>query len=213
VVAVAATTGTALRPPLPRLDPAVGSRHWFGPHQRNQPRARLEAPRSQRSYILSATLIARQLAFGRDTVVMTVGDFSEAELLVRPVPAANHPYWQLGHLCDIEVNIVNSIRAGVLAELPADFRERFSSRQTKDDAALPGFGKEELLSLFGANREKTIALVKELTAEELDAASREDYAHIAPQLTDLLMLIVHQGMMHAGQMQVARRKLGKPILY
>jgi hypothetical protein len=162
---------------------------------------------------LSAIFIAAQLAFSRDTVLMTVEDFSEAELLVRPVPAANHPYWQLGHLCDIEADIVNSIRARTLGELPSDFRERFSSRRTKDDAALPGFGKLELLSLFGANREKTIALVKELTAEELDAAARKDYAHIAPQVADLLMLIVHQGMMHAGQMQVARRKLGKPILY
>jgi hypothetical protein len=162
---------------------------------------------------LSATLIARQLAFSRDTVLMTIEDFSEAELLVRPVPAANHPYWQLGHLCDIEVDIVNSIRAGTFAKLPGDFHERFSTRRIKDDAALPGVGKEELVSLFAANREKTIALVKELTAEELDAAAREDYAHIAPQVTDLLMLIVHQGMMHTGQMQVARRKLSKPILF
>ena len=160
-----------------------------------------------------ATLIARQLAFGRDTVLMTVEDFSEAELLVRPVPAANHPYWQLGHLCDIEVDLVNSIRARTLAEPAGEFRERFSSRGTKDDATLPTFGKEELLSLFGANREKTIALLKEMTAVELDAPAREDYAHIAPQVADLLMLIVHQGMMHAGQMQVARRKLGKPILF
>jgi uncharacterized damage-inducible protein DinB len=162
---------------------------------------------------VSAALIARQLAFSRDTVLKTVEDFSEAELLVRPVPAANHPYWQLGHLCDIEVDIVNSIRSGTLAEPAGEFRERFSSGGTKDETALTGFGKEELLSLFGANREKTIALLKELTAVELDAAAPRDYAHIALQVSDLLMLLVHQGMMHAGQMQVARRKLGKPILF
>jgi hypothetical protein len=52
-----------------------------------------------------------------------------------------------------------------------------------------------------------------LTATELEAAAGKDYAHIAPQVADLLMLIVHQGMMHTGQMQVARRKLGKPILF
>jgi hypothetical protein len=160
-----------------------------------------------------AELIVRQLAFGRDTVLMTVEDFSDAELLARPVAAANHPYWQLGHLCDIEVDIGNSIRARTLAELPAEFRERFSTRMVKDDSALTGFGKGNLLSLFSTNREKTITMVKELTADELDAAAREDYAHIAPQVADLLMLIVHQGMMHGGQMQVARRKLGKPILF
>ena len=77
---------------------------------------------------MSAALIARQLAFSRDTVLMTVENFSDAELLVRPVPAANHPYWQLGHLCDIEVDIVNSVRARTLAPLSDEFRERFSSR-------------------------------------------------------------------------------------
>ena len=160
-----------------------------------------------------AELIARQLAFSRDTVLMTIDDFSEAELLVRSVPAANHPYWQLGHLCDIEVDIVNSIRARTLADLPDGFHQRFSAQMAKDDNALPGFGKENLLALFAANRQKTISLVKDLKAEELDAAAREDYAHIAPQVADLLMLIVHQGMMHGGQIQVARRKLGKPILF
>ena len=96
---------------------------------------------------MSAALIARQLAFSRDTVLMTVEDFSEAELLVRPVPAANHPYWQLGHLCDIEVDIVNSIRSGTLAEPAGEFRERFSSGGTKNETALTGFGKEELLAI------------------------------------------------------------------
>jgi uncharacterized damage-inducible protein DinB len=154
-----------------------------------------------------------QLSFGRDTVVTTLEDFSDADLLERPVPAANHPYWQLGHLCDIEVDIINSVRAQTLAELPADFRERFSTRQVEDDAPVRAFGKIDLLSLFGANRERTIALVKDLTAEDLGAAAPDDYAHIAPHVADLLMLVVHQGMMHAGQMQVARRKLGKPILF
>jgi uncharacterized damage-inducible protein DinB len=109
--------------------------------------------------------------------------------------------------------MVNSIRAQTLAELPDDFRERFSTRQVKDDALLQIFGRENLLSLFCANREKTIALVKELTVEELDAPAREDYSHIAPQVADVLMLIVHQGTMHTGQIQVSRRKLGKPILF
>jgi hypothetical protein len=104
-----------------------------------------------------------QLSFGRDTVVTTLEDFSDADLLERPVPAANHPYWQLGHLCDIEVDIINSVRAQTLAELPADFRERFSTRQVEDDAPVRAFGKIDLLSLFGANRERTIALVKDLT--------------------------------------------------
>ena len=31
-----------------------------------------------------------------------VGDFTDADLLVRPVPNANHIAWQLGHLIDSE---------------------------------------------------------------------------------------------------------------
>ena len=36
----------------------------------------------------TAELIVRQLVFSRDTVLMTIAEFSDAELLVRPVPAA-----------------------------------------------------------------------------------------------------------------------------
>jgi len=49
----------------------------------------------------------------------------------------------LGHLCDIEADIANSIRAGAVSEMPGEFRDRFSTQ--KDEAAISGMGKDNLI--------------------------------------------------------------------
>ena len=43
---------------------------------------------------LTADVLKRNL----DMFVATIGDFSDADIYVRPCPGANSPAWQLGHL-------------------------------------------------------------------------------------------------------------------
>jgi hypothetical protein len=45
-------------------------------------------------------------------------------MLTRPVPGANHPAWQLGHLIVAETNAVNLVKPGAMPELPAGFGDR-----------------------------------------------------------------------------------------
>ena len=54
-----------------------------------------------------------------------LGDLSDADLLVRPVPNANHIAWQLGHLISSEKHLLGSQEIGaVWPELPAGFAEQ-----------------------------------------------------------------------------------------
>ena len=63
-------------------------------------------------------LLADSYAKNLEMVKMTLADFSDAEMLVRPVPGANHANWQLGHLVVSEVHIIGALGAK-MPELPA----------------------------------------------------------------------------------------------
>ncbi len=77
---------------------------------------------------------------------MYLGDLSDADLLVRPVPGANHIAWQLGHLTATEARMGASLPGAAYPELPAGFADRHN----KDTAAKDtGFAsKAEYLGLF-----------------------------------------------------------------
>ncbi|HMB94508.1 MAG TPA: DinB family protein, partial [Tepidisphaeraceae bacterium] len=85
----------------------------------------------------SIEFLSSGLADNLEFLKMTLADFSEAEMLTRPCPGANHPLWQLGHLCIAETNLINTIKPGAIPELPAGFAERFENKKTNnvDDPA------------------------------------------------------------------------------
>jgi hypothetical protein len=73
---------------LSSLDQAIGNGYRFDKDERSEPSSCLDAaPSERREGLNTAELIAKQLEFGRDTLRLTVEDFAEAELLVRPVSA------------------------------------------------------------------------------------------------------------------------------
>ncbi len=79
---------------------------------------------------------------------MTVADLSDADLLVRPVPGANHANWQIGHLISAEVGILTACGAK-MPELPAGFKELYGTKgsNTNDDASKLA-KKDDLLARF-----------------------------------------------------------------
>jgi hypothetical protein len=52
---------------------------------------------------------------------LTLADFSDAEMLARPTPNANHAAWQVGHAMASEVSLVNMAKPGVMPEPPERF--------------------------------------------------------------------------------------------
>jgi hypothetical protein len=144
----------------------------------------------------------------------TVADFTDGELLTRPCPGANHPLWQLGHLCVAETNLVNTVKPGSIPELPAGFAARFENKKTNhvDDPAQLAT-KQQVMDLFTKIRAATIASLAKLSEADLDAPSPEKFRARLPKVGDVYGLNIGHVMMHLGQIQVARRKLGKPILF
>jgi uncharacterized damage-inducible protein DinB len=159
-------------------------------------------------------LITRLLVGSGETLKMTLADFTDAEMLQRPCPGANHPLWQLGHLCVAETNIGNMIKPGSMPELPAGLAGRFENKKTNHvDDPQQLAGKAQLLEVFTKARQATIASLKTFSEADLDAPGPERIRRLAATVGEAFALNAQHVMMHVGQMQAARRKLAKPILF
>lgn len=143
----------------------------------------------------------------------TLADFSDADLLVRPISAANHAAWQIGHLICSETGMVNAITPGAIPELPAGFAGQFTKETSKldDPAAFPR--KSELLAIFAHQRQALALWIRSLKEVDLDQPAPERMRSFIPTVGMLVLLIPAHLSMHIGQLQVIRRKLGKPNLF
>lgn len=157
--------------------------------------------------------IANTLQRNFELLKTTLSDFSDSDLLARPVPGANHTAWQLGHLILSETGMLKKAGA-TMPELPAGFAERYGKdKATCDDAKAFG-SKAELLELFAKVRAGTIAYAKTLSEADLDRVTPDEQMRsFVPTYGAILDIQAGHLMMHLGQMQVIRRKLGKKLLF
>lgn len=143
-----------------------------------------------------------------------LSDLSDADLLVRPVPGANHIAWQLGHVIASEVSLVRSqLPNAAYPELPAGFAEQHKQDKAGQESPKGFLNKQQYLDLFNRVREATKAAVSKLSDADLDRPSTGNMASFAPTLGAFLMLVSNHVLMHSGQFSVVRRKLGKPVLF
>jgi DinB superfamily len=141
-----------------------------------------------------------------------LSDLSDADLLVRPAPTANHIAWQLGHLISAEAHLVNMILPEAkYPPLPAGFDAAHNKETaTKDTGFLT---KAAYLELFGKMRQTTIEIASSLSDGDLDKPVTGNMAKFAPTWGVLFLLVSNHVLMHAGQFTVVRRKLGKPVIF
>jgi uncharacterized damage-inducible protein DinB len=157
-------------------------------------------------------VLKHALRMNHNILTSYLKDLSDADLLVRPVPNANHIAWQLGHLITAEAQyFLPQVPGATPVELPAGFAKQHDKEMAKSDA---GFRtKEEYLSLFDKVRQATLAALDKVSEADLDKPTTGNVARIAATVGTLLYLIADHEMMHAGQFTVVRRKLGKPVLF
>jgi hypothetical protein len=180
------------------------------PASYNKPGCPLTRP--QGAIMKTQDAIKYALSSTQNVLNMYLEDLSDADLLVRPAPGANHIAWQLGHLIASESRMGGgNITNAVYPELPAGFAERHNKDTASRDA---GFGtKAEYLALFNKVRQATIDSIAKLSDADLDKPTSGPVAAMAPTVGAMLLLNANHAMMHAGQFSVVRRKLGKPVLF
>jgi hypothetical protein len=157
-------------------------------------------------------LCADRLARSLELVKMTLADFTDDDMLVRPGDGANHAAWQIGHLIASEARMIGGAK-GQSPQLPPGLAEKFTKETaaSNDAAAFPT--KEQLLEGLTKVRSGSIEWTRSLKPEQFGQSGPERIRAIAPTLEHLPILIVEHTAMHVGQFQVIRRKLGKPVLF
>jgi hypothetical protein len=140
-----------------------------------------------------------------------LSDLSDADLLVRPVPEANHIAWQVGHLINSEQGMIKSeFPDAPFPALPAGFAEQHAKETASSDTGF--LTKAEYLEWSKKTRAVTKTILESLSDADLDRPCTGRLAKFTPKVVNLFMLAANHPMMHVGQFTVVRRKLGKPVL-
>jgi hypothetical protein len=157
-------------------------------------------------------LILRGLEASREQLRMFLSDLSDADLLVRPVPGANHIAWQFGHVMCSELRLVRALSAGPGPVLPEGFEAAHAKDRTGAD---DGFAsKATYLTVLDTVRNATVAAVRAMPDADLDKPNPGPTAKRWPLVADLCLLVAaFHPTIHTGQFSVVRRKLGKPVLF
>ena len=164
--------------------------------------------------MLAKDLAKEALTSTQGLMHMYLSDLSDADLLVRPLPNANHIAWQLSHLIGSEKSLMETVLPGVkYPDLPPSITSLASDKTGKAAPTGGYLTKTEYLDWSTKVRSATVAAVENLPDSDLDKPSSGPMAQFAPNLGAMLILIANHTLMHAGQFTVVRRALNKPVMF
>jgi hypothetical protein len=141
-----------------------------------------------------------------------IGDLSDADLFIRPVPGMNHIAWQLGHLISAERSFAEMVKPGSCPELPAGFSEAYTKETTTVDDASKFHTLAQYQDLWKAQRAATRAVLDSVDEADLDKTDDRKYPEWAPTVAALLAMSGTHALMHCGQWVAVRRQVGKPVV-
>ncbi|MEN6498452.1 MAG: DinB family protein [Thermoguttaceae bacterium] len=141
-----------------------------------------------------------------------VDDLTDADLLVRSVPGANHIAWQMGHLIVGTQHMLTEL-GRTAPELPKGFPEGYTKDTAASDDPAQFASKAEYLALADQMKAAILAAIDATPDSALDQPGPESMREYAPTVSAVLMLLSTHWMMHAGQFVPIRRKLGKAPLF
>ena len=150
------------------------------------------------------------LKFSGNLLGMFTNDLSRQEMHHRTVPTANPAGWILGHLILTDRSLIKLL-GGEPPALPSeDFETRFG--RGENAPAANDFGDvESLPALFKAHRDALVAAVEAADDSVFDRPL-EKPSRIASTVGEMLAFVPIHVAMHAGQITLIRRSLGRPPL-
>lgn len=137
-------------------------------------------------------------------------DLSDEDMLVRPVPGANHIKWQLGHIILNQHQWMTALGA-VMPPLPAGFEAAHAKAAAGVDEPGTFLSKQAYLHLLERCKDVTLRFMAEISPQRLHDPGPEAMRSYLPTVADVLSMLGGHQLLHAGQFAVVRRKLGKPI--
>jgi hypothetical protein len=162
------------------------------------------------TYMKISEFFAESLAGNAGLLKMTLADFTDSELLIRPCEGANHVAWQLGHLIVAEASMIEAASTGKGGKVPDKYKSIFSKENSSSDDPSQFPTKSELLATFDTVRAASIEWAKGLQESDLPKPGPEKMRAFIPTIGSLARILLEHTALHIGQFQVTRRRLGKP---
>ena len=157
-------------------------------------------------------VLRQNVEFGHMVTRAYVDDLTDAELLVRSVPGANHIAWQLGHIVTGTQHMLGMLGHQGPA-LPEGFAAAYNAETAKSDDAAKFAAKAEYVALLEQLKTAVLAAIDATPESALEQPAPEAMREYAPTVAAALGVVALHGLMHAGQFIPIRRKLGKPPLF
>jgi roadblock/LC7 domain-containing protein len=148
-----------------------------------------------------------------DMIKTHLNDFTDAEWMTRPVPAANHAAWQMAHLANFDVMVAGVLAPGAKVSKPASLDQCQGAEAAKSDDPKKFPTKAEVLKVMDEANAIQVAAIKNMSDADFDKPSPEQFRQWAPTVGHLVLLLPAHASMHLGQIQVIRRKLGRPVMF
>jgi len=140
-------------------------------------------------------------------------DITPEEMLIRPVPDANHIAWQIGHLIASERNLVEAAAPGSMPTLPEGFAERHRRDGTVTDNPADYLTKEAYIELAKQIRKATLEALDRFSDADFDKPVTARVPPFVKCAGDCFATIGPHWALHAGQWVVIRRKLGRARMF
>jgi hypothetical protein len=137
-------------------------------------------------------------------------DITSAEMLVRPLPDANHIAWALGHVISAEYRLAEGALPGSMPKLPEGFMEKHTKDTAGKDDPAAFLSKEEYFSIAKQIRAGTLAALEKMSDADLEQPVSGRVPPFVKCAGDCFVTIGSHWSLHAGQWALVRRNLGRP---
>jgi hypothetical protein len=158
------------------------------------------------------SLVINQIRFAREYTLSLLNDLSPEDWFRQPAGGVSHLAWQIGHLAMAQYGLClfrMRGRAEVDLELmSSSFRKKFSKGTTPDPDPAANPSVEEIRGVFDRVFEQTMLELPAVTESQLDETVDMPYAAYPTKFGGLLFCSHHE-MLHAGQIGLLRRLIGK----
>ncbi len=158
-------------------------------------------------------LAGRQIAAARQYTQTLLDGLDDADWFRHPADSPTHIAWQVGHLAMAEYGLclfrIRGRRPEDLELMPGKFRKQFSrgSTPSPDPASYPA--PVEIRRVFDTIHDRAMQEINRFDPDALNEKIEQPYAVFDTKL-GALFFCAHHEMLHAGQIGLIRRLMGKP---
>jgi uncharacterized damage-inducible protein DinB len=154
----------------------------------------------------------KQIEFARNYTLSLLADIDDADWFRQPPGCSTHVAWQVAHLAMAEYGLALFRQRGRHTDdgqlMSSKFRKQFSKGSTPDPDPANNPTPAEIRDVLDRVHQQALKELSQYKAEELDAPVDEPHAVFGTRL-GALFFCSHHEMMHAGQIGLLRRLLGK----